>query len=53
MEQCKAKTREGARCKSKIVPPSRSLCKRHQDTVARGTEVVNFDTGRKFPRSKP
>ncbi len=52
MDQCKARTGGGTRCKANVAPPSRSLCKLHQATVARGTAVVNIETGRKFPKPK-
>ena len=49
MDQCNAGTAAGTRCVSPVKSPSKSLCGRHQNAVARGTEVRNFDTGRKFP----
>ena len=52
MDQCKARTVGGTRCKLNVAAPSPSLCKRHQATVARGTVVVNIETGRKFPQPK-
>lgn len=52
MAQCLANTAAGARCVSAAKSPSKSLCGRHQNAVARGTEVRNFDTGRKFPAAR-
>jgi len=49
MPQCKAETANHARCASGVSSPSRSLCQRHQNILATGKAVVNFDTGRKFP----
>jgi hypothetical protein len=48
MPQCKATTATGNQCASPVVPPSRSLCKRHQNVLATGKTVINFETGRKF-----
>ena len=49
MAQCMANTAAGTRCVSAVRSPSKNLCGRHQNAVARGTEVRNFETGRKFP----
>lgn len=49
MPECTAKTATGTRCVSPVKSPSKNLCGRHQNAVARGSEVRNFDTGRKFP----
>ena len=49
MPQCKAQTANGTQCASQVVAPSRTLCKRHQNTLASGKPVINAETGRKFP----
>lgn len=49
MAQCNAATAKGTRCVSSLTPPAKSLCGKHQNALARGTEVRNFETGRKFP----
>ena len=49
MPQCKAETASHARCASDVSSTSRSLCTRHQNILATGKAVVNFDTGRNFP----
>lgn len=49
MPQCKAETASRTQCVSEVAAPSRSLCKRHQNVVAAGKAVFNFETGRKFP----
>jgi len=49
MPQCKAETANGTQCVSEIVAPSRSLCRRHQNMLASGKTVINFESGRKFP----
>ena len=49
MAQCKAATAAGSQCVSEAVAPSRTLCKRHQTSLASGKALVNFETGRKFP----
>ena len=52
MEQCKAGTAKGTRCTYQAAPPSRSLCGRHQNALARGSRVVNAQTGRAFPKPR-
>ncbi len=52
MNQCKAKTAKGTRCVASVKAPSRSLCGRHQNSVARGNEVVSYESGRRFPRPR-
>jgi hypothetical protein len=52
MAQCKAATAKGSRCVAQVKPPSRSLCGRHVNALARGSGVVNFENGRKFPKPK-
>jgi hypothetical protein len=49
MPQCKAQTQSGTQCVANAVPPSKSLCGRHQKLLAAGTSVINFESGRKFP----
>ena len=50
MAQCKAQTAKGTRCTFSAAKPSRSLCRRHQDALARGSRVVNAESGRAFPK---
>lgn len=52
VDQCKAKTGRGARCVSKVKAPSRSLCGSHVNALARGSDVVNFENGRRFPKPR-
>lgn len=52
MAQCAARTASGSRCVQKVASPSRNLCKQHQNVLARGSTVVNAETGRKFPKSR-
>jgi hypothetical protein len=52
MDQCKAKTNSGTQCVRAIKAPSRSLCTSHQKVLARGNDVVNAQTGRKFPKPR-
>lgn len=52
MDQCKAKTNSGTQCVRGIKAPSRSLCTSHQKQLAAGGTIVNFSTGRKFPKPK-
>ena len=52
MAQCKARTAKGTQCPFQVVAPSRSLCGTHQRTLARGTRVLNADTGRAFPKPR-
>lgn len=52
MTQCKAKTAAGTQCVQNVKPPSKSLCTRHQNVLARGNDVVNAQTGRKFPKPR-
>ncbi len=49
---CNAQTAAGTRCVSPVKSPSRSLCGRHQNAVTRGSAVVNYQTGRKFPAAQ-
>jgi hypothetical protein len=49
MIQCSAATAMGTRCVFAVKAPSKSLCGKHLNAVARGTVVTNADTGRKFP----
>lgn len=49
MSQCLAVTAKGTRCVFPLTPPSKSLCGKHSNAAARGSEVRNFETGRKFP----
>lgn len=50
MNQCKAVTAKGTRCVAAVASPSRSLCRQHQNVLARGGEVTSAESGRKFPR---
>ena len=50
--QCKARTGKGTRCVRPIVPPSRSLCKRHQNLLFGGSAVINAENGRRVPRPR-
>lgn len=52
MAQCKARTAKGVQCRSQVAPPSRSLCGTHQRALARGSRVINADTGRAFPKPR-
>ena len=52
MAQCKAGTAKGTRCTYPAAPPSQSLCGRHQNALARGSRVVNAQTGRAFPKPR-
>ena len=52
MAQCKAGTAKGTRCTFPAAPPSRSLCGRHQKALARGSRVVNAETGRAFAKPR-
>ena len=52
MAQCNAATAKGTRCVSSLTAPAKSLCGKHQNALARGTEVRNFASGRKFPVSR-
>ena len=49
MSQCLAHTALNTQCAQQVKPPSRSLCGTHANAVARGTVVVNHQSGRKFP----
>lgn len=49
MSRCLAVTAKGARCVFSVTPPSKSLCGKHLNAADRGSEVRNFETGRKFP----
>lgn len=49
MTQCKAMTAGGTRCVFAVKAPSPNLCGKHLNVLARGTEVRNADSGRKFP----
>lgn len=48
MAQCKARTAQGTQCRRNVAPPSRTLCKGHQEQLVRGKRVVNAGTGRAF-----
>jgi len=52
MAQCKARTNSGAQCVREIKAPSKSLCTRHQNELAKGKDVINIATGRRFPKPK-
>ena len=52
MDQCKAKTGKGSRCVAQVKAPPRSLCGRHANALARGSDVVNFESGRRFPKPR-
>lgn len=49
MAQCGAATAKGTRCVFPVKAPSRSLCGKHQNALARGSVVTNAASGRKFP----
>ncbi len=53
MAQCKAQTNNGAQCTRPAAPPSRTLCKQHQNVLATGSTVYSAETRRRFPRSRP
>ena len=53
MAQCKAQTNNGAQCTRPSAPPSRALCKQHQNVLANGSTVYSAETRRRFPRSRP
>ncbi len=53
MAQCKAQTNNGAQCTRPAAPPSRTLCKQHQNVLAQGSTVYSAETRRRFPRSRP
>ena len=42
MAQCSAATAKGTRCVFPVKPPSRSLCGKHQNALARGSVVMWF-----------
>ena len=52
LDQCKAETKAGTRCRQKITLASRSLCKRHQDALLGGERVTSAATGRPFSKPK-
>ena len=52
MAQCSAATAKGTRCVFPVTPPSRSLCGKHLNALARGSVVTNAETGRKFPAAR-
>ena len=52
MTQCKARTNSGAQCVHEIKPPSKSLCTRHRNQLDQGKDIINIQTGRKFPKPR-
>lgn len=52
MTQCNAATAKGTQCMFPVTPPSRTLCGKHLNAIARGSVVTSALTGRKFPVSR-
>lgn len=52
MAQCKAITANETRCVFAVKTPSKSLCGKHLNALARGTDVRDAATGRKFPAAR-
>ena len=52
MAQCEAQTISGTRCGAQIASPSPVLCRQHQGVLARGNRVVNYQTGKTFPKPR-